>query len=231
MAARPLLLGHRGARKYAPENTIDAFESAIEDGCDGFEFDVRLTSDLQPVVCHDPKFCGVSVAKTSYQKLFEAASLKGKDISILEEILGFGQRVFLNIELKVGGAEALLIELLKKYPPNKGLVVSSFLPRVIEALREHDADFPLGLICENRNQLARWRDLPIQTVMLHRALLTVRLFEELKSAGAQVFVWTVNSAREMRKFADMGVDGIISDDTKLLVETLRPGFLRRSTSV
>ena len=56
--------------------------------------------------------------------------------------------------------------------------------------------------------------------MLHRGLASRRLVEEIKSSGKRVFVWTVNKAREMTKFAEMGVDGIISDDTKLLAETL-----------
>ena len=55
--SRPLLLGHRGARglKSIPENTLAAFDRALADGCDGFEFDVRLTADGQAVVHHDPK--------------------------------------------------------------------------------------------------------------------------------------------------------------------------------
>lgn len=222
MPPRPLLLGHRGARKYAPENTIEAFQTALDHGCDGFEFDVRLTSELQPVVCHDPKFCGCTISKATYEKLREAGSKKRKEISSLEEILGFGDRAFLNIELKVCGAEELLLELLKKYPAQNGLVVSSFLPKVVTQLADFKSNLPLGLICENRRQLAKWKDLPIQAVMLNHALMSAKLLDELHTAGKQVFVWTVNSAREMKKFAEVGVEGIISDDTKLLAGTLRP---------
>jgi glycerophosphoryl diester phosphodiesterase len=224
---RPLLLGHRGARMDAPENTSDAFLYALYDGCDGFEFDVRLTSDLQPVVCHDPRFCGAVVARSTYQKLFEAGSKSRKEISVLEEILGFGQKAFLNVELKVTGAEEILMELLQQYPAARGVVVSSFLPKVATRLAELKAHFPLGLICENRRQLAKWKDLPLQAVMLKRDLVSAKLVDELHAAGKQVFVWTVNNAREMKKFADLGVDGIISDDTKLLVKTLRPDFVPR----
>ena len=233
---KPLLLGHRGARKYAPENTIAAFELAMADGCDGFEFDVRLTADRQPVVCHDPKFCGVTLAKTTCPKLFEAASRKRKPISRLEDVLAFGDRAFLNVELKVAGAEEILIQLLTKYPPQKGLVVSSFLPRILARLHALGADFRLGLICENRRQLAKWKDLPIQALMLNRALVNRKTMDAIRTtprkpdtgsdAAPMIFVWTVNRAREMRKFAELGVDGIISDDTRLLVQTLGPDLVR-----
>ncbi len=61
---KPLLLGHRGAKSYAPENTIEAFELALQHGCEGLEFDVRLTADQQAVICHDPKFNRVEIARS-----------------------------------------------------------------------------------------------------------------------------------------------------------------------
>ncbi len=61
-AARPLLLGHRGARRAAPENTLEAFDLALAHGCDGFEFDVRMTRDGRCVICHDPRLRGREIA-------------------------------------------------------------------------------------------------------------------------------------------------------------------------
>src|SRR3954470_15527260 len=66
---RPLLLGHRGCRGAFPENTIEAFDHALASGCDGFEFDVRLTSDGKPIVCHDARLQRSSIIKTSYDQL------------------------------------------------------------------------------------------------------------------------------------------------------------------
>jgi len=229
--AKPLLLGHRGARNYAPENTIEAFEQALADGCDGFEFDVRLTADQIAVVCHDPTYRRLALSRSSYAKLQE----KSPDLCTLESVLtGFRNRAFLNVELKVAGAEELLIELLREHPAKKGLIVSSFLPSIVLRLHELGASFPLGIICENRRQLARWKELPVQAVMVERGLVTRKLVDEMRTtplkptqglngaldAPRQIFVWTVNSARDMKKFAAMGVDGIISDDTKLLAKTL-----------
>ncbi|MGZ4876018.1 MAG: glycerophosphodiester phosphodiesterase, partial [Candidatus Angelobacter sp.] len=66
----------------------------------------------------------------------------------------------------------------------------------------------------------RWNKLPATYVVPHYRLLSPRLIENLHAAGKTVVTWTVNDPRRMLRAAGMGVDGIISDDTKLLVETL-----------
>ena len=82
-------------------------------------------------------------------------------------------------------------------------------------------ELPLALICENFRQLKRWPSLQIAAVMLHHRLTRPDVIDELHIAGKQVFVWTVNRPRQMRDLAERGVDGLISDDTRLLVKTLR----------
>jgi glycerophosphoryl diester phosphodiesterase len=207
--ARPLLLGHRGARKYAPENTLPALQLVLDHGCDGFEFDVRMTADMHAVICHDPKYLRKVIADSKRSEL---------DVPALEEVVTrFAGKAFLNIELKVSGTESCTAELLRLHP-FRG-IVSSFLPEVIEKLAALKADVPLGLICESPRQLARWKDLPIRAVMANRGLVTESLVADLHAAGKQVFVWTVNSAREMIRFSAWGVEGLISDDTKLLAAT------------
>jgi glycerophosphoryl diester phosphodiesterase len=217
---RPLLLGHRGTRKYAPENTIPAFDLALGHGCDGFEFDVRETSDHEAVICHDPKYEGLVVERSTRDQLLGRwHSVNG--MTTLEEVLGkFSDSAFLNVELKVEGLERATIELLKQYPPTRGCIVSSFLPAVVEQLARSQFLQPLGIICDSHAQLSRWRELPITAVMAHRGLVTIQLIREVHAENKQVFVWTVNSAGEMRQFAEAGVDGIISDDTMLLASTL-----------
>src|SRR6266851_3169240 len=64
-----LLLGHRGARRYAAENTFAAFDLALEHGCHGFEFDVRLTADARLVICHNARIGGRGIARSSYSEL------------------------------------------------------------------------------------------------------------------------------------------------------------------
>ena len=78
MSPRPLLLGHRGARgvKSIPENTLASFDRALADGCDGFEFDVRLAADGTAVVCHDPQTGNVEIASASAEQLSALPQLR-----------------------------------------------------------------------------------------------------------------------------------------------------------
>jgi glycerophosphoryl diester phosphodiesterase len=214
MAIRPLLLGHRGARaeKSIPENTLASFDRALAHGCDGFEFDVRLSADGQPVICHDATVHGVEVAGCSAQRLA---------VPLLRDVLErYQATAFLDIELKVPGLGSSTLDLLRAHPPVRGYLISSFLPEVLEAVHGTDAAVPLGLICETRAQLSFWLKSPVNAVMPHYKLVSRSDIANIKSAGKKVMVWTVNSAKDMKRFASWEVDGIISDNPETLVRTL-----------
>ena len=209
MLSRPLLLGHRGARavKSIPENTLASFDRALVDGCDGFEFDLRLTSDGEAVVCHDAKVGRLHVART------QAAQLPG--LIRLPEVLDRYRKAFLDIELKVPGMERIVSEALKGRDA-LSFVVSSFLPEVLANLRSIDGGLPLGLICETNRQLSSWKESLVDCVIPQRKLVQKELIDELHANGKKVLVWTVNVAAQMKQFAEWGVDGIISDNPKRL---------------
>jgi glycerophosphoryl diester phosphodiesterase len=211
---RPLLLGHRGARgvKSIPENSIASFDRCMADGCDGFEFDVRLTADGEAVVFHDPKVARFAIARSKADQL--------PDLPRLREILARYRNAFLDIELKVAGVEKIVVEEMK-IRRLKRCVVSSFLPEVLETMCELDRTIPLGLICETRKQLQRWTKLPVACVIPNLTLVDQNLLSELHAAGKKVIVWTVNRAPDMRRLAGWGVYGIVSDRPKLLSTTLR----------
>ncbi len=213
--SRPLILGHRGAHgiKSVSENTFAAFDRALADGCDGFEFDVRITSDGVPVICHDARFRGIEIARASEKQCAELPRLE----QVLER---YADRAFLDIELKVQGLENVTADLLKKYLPRRGFVVSSFLPMVLRALNAQHPEMPLGLICEEERQLVRWSQLPVKYLIAQRDLVTPAVLRERKDAGKKLLVWTVNSPEDMRRFRQLGVDGIISDDPKLLAQAI-----------
>lgn len=212
----PLLLGHRGARatRSVPENTLESFDLALAHGCDGFEFDVRLTADGRAVICHDSVIEGLEVADAEVTDLTYLPHLE----SVLDR---YAQQAFLDIEIKVPGLEKSVLKALQLHPPRRGCVVSSFLPEVLGALRELDSDVPLGLICEDSVQLAAWKRLPVQYVIPHHTLVDQDLVRSLHGDEKKILVWTVNRREAMHHFRDIDIDGIISDDTKLLLEVLK----------
>jgi glycerophosphoryl diester phosphodiesterase len=213
--SRPLLLGHRGARalKSIPENTLASFDQALADGCDGFEFDVRLTADGTPAICHDPQSGSLEIARSSAEKLTALPQLQ-------DVLARYEDRAFLDIELKVAGLEKITVALLLKYPPRRGFVVSSFLPEVLQAVHAENPRIPLGVICETNAQLRAWNKLPIEYVIPHYKLADETLVRQIKTADKKILVWTVNSPVDIQRFAASGVDGIISDNTTLLCRTL-----------
>jgi len=211
----PLLLGHRGARGFrsVPENTLASFDLALEHGCDGFEFDVRLTACGRAVVCHNPRVGNIVVADAHARQLL--------DLPVLEDVLArYGDRVFLDIELKVEGLESKLLSAIRDHPP-RGFVVSSFLPSVILDLRARSGRVPLGIICDQASQLACWPQSPAEYVIVELGLANHDLIARVQAAGKKLLVWTVNERRDMQRLASAGCDGIISDETQLLVKTLR----------
>ena len=214
--AIPLLLGHRGLRlpKLAPENTFAAFDLCIEHGCDGFEFDVRLTGSGNAIVCHDPHIGNITVSKVNKRQLTKVPQLK-------DVLARYGNRVFLDIELKVGGLESIVLTALRDQPPTRGFIVSSFIPDVIMELVARSGKVPTGIICKKQAELDRWPTLPVEYVIVHQSLIRPRLVEKVHAAGLKIIVWTVNDVRSMRKLADLQVDAIISDNTWLLARSLK----------
>src|SRR5512146_188413 len=120
VAARPLLFGHRGARlRQFRENSMSAFRHALASGCDGFEFDVRISGDRRLLCVHDANIGDIPVAVASYEELCsESSRVNGndEDIATLDEVLReFAKSAFLDIELKAPGFESVVFELVKRY--------------------------------------------------------------------------------------------------------------------
>jgi glycerophosphoryl diester phosphodiesterase len=219
MSDIPLLLGHRGARAFTsvPENSFASFDLALQHGCDGFEFDVRLTGCGRAVVCHNPKVNGITVSRAQAHQLSELPQME-------EVIDRYGNRVFLDIELKVRGLEPKVLAALRSYRPQRDYFFSSFIPDVILELKTRSAGVSLGIICEKVTQLARWPRLPVDYVIAHESLVDEQLIAKVHKAGRRLFTWTVNDRAGMLRAAKLGVEGIISDETELLVNTLRPNM-------
>jgi glycerophosphoryl diester phosphodiesterase len=225
-APRPLLLGHRGVRPLPflglrwrkpdlpPENTMAAFDYALAHACDGFEFDLRYTRDRRSILHHDPKLKGRQVAATDHEPLERRIGYK---LPALQEVLTrFGPTAWLDIELKIAGEEEAVAEALRANRPQRGFVVSSFLPEALLRLREIDSSLPLGYICNHKDDAQLWSGLPIQYFLPHCSLVSELLVDEAHRRKIKLLTWTVNAREELLRLAGWGVDGLISDDPKLL---------------
>ena len=208
----PLLLGHRGVPSgtgAVVENSFAAFDLALAHGCDGFEFDVRLTADGRAVVCHDARVNGIWVSRATASQL--------RDLPQLHEVLArYGQRVFLDIELKVKGLESQVIAALHQHPPGRDFVISSFLPEVVLELKARSSRIPVGIICENSSQLSKCDKLPLDYAIIHRSLLTRSVATKIRATGRKLIVWTVNDKHAVQRFAEYGVDAIITDQAQFV---------------
>jgi glycerophosphoryl diester phosphodiesterase len=231
---RPLILGHRGARAHSPENTLAAFERAMDDGADGVELDVRTSADGTVVVLHDADLARVTGARdlraAARLTAAELAAVEldgGARVPTLAEVLTWaGARgALLNVELKhdVPDRGALAREtarLLRAHPraaPN--VIVSSFEPRLLAWMAMLAREVPRALLVHAGQRLAWTRATPLAAralgcVAVHpqHTLCSPAIVHALRGAGFVLNTWTVNDAREARELSALRVDGIITDD-------------------
>jgi glycerophosphoryl diester phosphodiesterase len=218
---RPLALAHRGARLQAPENTISAFELALEHGCNGFECDLRATADGEIVICHDVDFIGLSVAGSSYSELVTAAQISRREQPprLDDVIASFAGRAYMDLELKVTGMAPRVLELLRDIDRNI-VIVSSFLAEALDEIHSEDPSLRLAWICDDSTKLRSWRNKQCDALVLHFSIAAPHIVRELHDAQRQVLVWAAEQKHEIEQLMELGVDGIISGHTQLLAETL-----------
>jgi len=239
--SRPIIFGHRGASAHAPENTLVAFELAVQQGADGIELDVKLTADGHVVVIHDPttdRTTGVQ-GRVKDMTLAELRSLdagnffseksRGEKIPTLEEVFEVvGQRTFINVELTNYAtprdhlSESVCM-LVKKFGLQKRVLFSSFLPSNLSKARSYLPFVPVGLLAMP-GILGLWaRSFGFafgKYDALHPSLknVTQQQIYFAHRLGKRINVWTVNEEADMRRLFKWGVDGIFTDDPQLVVK-------------
>lgn len=226
------IFAHRGARAYAPENTLAAFQKAWEMHADGIELDVQLTKDGNVVICHDH-----SVNRTSsgqgWIKDYTLAEIKqldfgswfhhefiGETIPTLEEFLRwFSQTTMkLNIEIKNGpvlytGIESKVIGLLKEYDLVERVFISSFHHPCLVSVKALCPDIKTGalFVCRPADPISFCEQ--VHADYLHPAWESIdsTWAHDAKRRGIKIHTFTVNN-RDQYDFVDaMGVDAIFTD--------------------
>ena len=228
---------HRGASVLYPENTMAAFEGAVELGADWIELDVQQSRDGEIFVMHDTNFsrtCGVD--KNSWETDWEEISqmdagswfsdeFAGEKVPLLSEVLTFAKKsgIKLNIELKPTGYETdfekQVVGLIVDAGMQEQCVITSLKYDVIENTKAADSSvrtaYVLSMAYGDINELTASDYFSIEATSATEAMVN-----RVHGAGKQLFVWTVDSQDNMKKMIELGVDNIITNDITLAKETI-----------
>lgn len=241
------IIAHRGASAYYPENTMAAFEGALEMGAEMIELDVMLSKDGVPIVFHDARLNAHTDGKgyvwdypLKALKKFDAGSwyhprFSDQRIPTLEEVLAFASgRIALNIEVKPeavteasrGGIEEKCLKLVRKYNMEEHVLFSSFDYRAVSHLKALDPQIPVALLYNNSR--SRFK-LPHELVREYKAdafncsyrQLKRKWVADLREHGIPYFIYTVDRVSKMQKLIASGVTGIFTNKPDVLAGVVR----------
>lgn len=235
-ADRTLNIGHRGASRAAPQNTLAAFRKALELGADGIELDVHLSADGVPVVIHD-FLVDHTTDGTGAVAGMPLAALKeldaggwfdpayaGERIPTLAEVMeAVGDTLLLNIELKVAGRSdgrlaTAVVGLVTRFSLAERVLLSSFEPTALLDVRRLAPHLPLGFLYDPLPsswpvRLRAWRmgGLRPEALHPHRTLARRALIRRAHKRGQRVVTWTVDEPAAMARLIAAGIDAIITN--------------------
>jgi glycerophosphoryl diester phosphodiesterase len=215
-----MVLGHRGGDGPWRENSLEAFGGALDLGADGVELDVRRTVDGRLVVHHDAEIAGLGPLHSLRADQLPAW-LPG-----LDQALASCAGAVVNVEIKntplepgFDPEEAMAVEVVaavkESRPGPDRVIVSSFWPANLEAVRRADPGLATGLLVhpalDAREMAGQAQALGCLALHPFHARVSPELVEELHQMGLAVMTWTVNEPAEVTAMARAGVDGIITD--------------------
>ncbi len=240
----PPVIGHRGAAAWAPENTLAGLRRAKALGCTWVEFDVRLTGDGAPVLCHDPLLDRTTngsglVSAKSLAAIRECdagswfdPSFAGERVPTLDEVLLLAAELDLgaNVEMKsdrgreyaTAAAVATTVQRLRGRTP--AVLVSSFLPSALAALRELAPQIPRGLLF--RFIPRGWAELALRLgctmIGADQRRLRPSRVAAIRAAGYKLAAFTVNDPARARLLFDWGVTSVFSDAPDIIRAGIMP---------
>jgi len=238
---KPWVIAHRGASGHAPENTLSAFERAVQLGAGFIETDLHLTRDARFVAIHDLTLERTTNGHGAVRD-FTLAELRGLDagmwydrkymgehIPTLEEVLEFSRKhdVVFYLEVKYDAAWGMhhaLVGALRKAQDAARTIVISFDPGTLDSVRKLDSSIMTGLLIEEANSeiIRSSLDVGARQLCPRSTLVTPDLVAEAHRADLHVATWTVNQAEEMRSVIAAGVDGVMTDFPDRLQAVLEP---------
>jgi glycerophosphoryl diester phosphodiesterase len=210
-------IGHRGAKREFPENTLAAFARAFERDADAVELDVHRTADGVIVVHHDPDIRGTPITDLPWADVQAIQLGPGIGIPRLSDVIeatpaGRG----LYVELKGAGIEQAVAELLRPHAAHAAIHsfdhvaierVSRIAPEIARGVLYDDADIDLRGVVARTGARDIWPEWP---------LIDEHLVDQVHELGCRIIAWTVNRRDVAEYLADIGVDGLCGDDVRLL---------------
>lgn len=233
----PLVLAHRGANKVAPQNTLPAFQKAIQLNADGIETDVHLCKDGEIVICHNYTVDATSNGKGSIDEMtfaqlreldfgsYFSDDFKGTTLPTLAELLTLVKNMkLINIEIKSPQKDNDLVkrvvEEVYNFGVEKNSIISCFNPECIRQVKEIDDNLKTALLYEDDelgNEIMTFgvakycQQLNADAAHPHRNLITHKEVLELHNLGIAVNPWTVNLKEDIIRLTNWGCDALITD--------------------
>jgi len=211
-----LVIAHRGASAYEPENSLAAFRLAHSQGADGVELDVHVSADGVPVVHHDPVVGGQAIFRQTAAVLRQHRLANGEVLPTLAEVLaalGHDSQVYVELKELAPQHDAQLLAVLDRGPILANYHIHGFDHRIIQRLRAQRPDLPAGILAVARpvRPFIAMEDAGAGVLWQQEALIDAELVEGAHSRGYRVFAWTVDDPDRMRTLVSLGVDAICSN--------------------
>ena len=222
-----LKIAHRGASGNFPENTVCAFRAAIDAGAEMCELDVQLSRDGAIVVIHDETVERTTdgkgeVAELTLEELkrldagakFKGGAVKGERIPTLDEVFSVTSgKCGLNIELKAGGLEHQVAQIMQARNALADSIVSSFDWEYLKNIQQLHFNIRVGLLAEEKpvDLMMNAVAMRAHSINLRWDMVTSDLCKAAHERGLKVYTWTVDADARMRALIACGVDGIMTN--------------------
>jgi len=219
-----LVVAHRGASAYEPENTLRSLRRALEIGADMVEVDVHASRDGHIVVIHDAKVERTTNGKGYVKDLTLKEMRKldaglGEKVPTLEEVVELMRgKAQLVIEIKVPRTEEKVLRIIKEGSLRNNVLISSFYHTAVKHVRELDPKIKTGIIISSRPVKPAQLSIDANADVLFPRYVYVdqEMVREVHKQNLTIYPWTIDDLNEIRPFIKMGVDGIVTNKPDVL---------------
>jgi glycerophosphoryl diester phosphodiesterase len=220
-SARLERIAHRGAPRERVENTLPGFLLALDHGADAIELDVHVTRDARVVVHHDARVSAFVIAETPWSTLQTVELRDGARIPRLEDVLdSVGDSATVYIEMKGASGVETVVAVARAH--GQRFAIHSFDHDCIARIARIASDIPRGILLDRGTpdpiapMRGAARDTEARDVWPHWTLVAEDFVAAAREIGVRVLPWTVNDAADAARLAALGVDGVCTDDVRLL---------------